>query len=126
MQKVGFGAQGYAANFCLSVFDRDYKVRSGTFRVQQIRKKGLSIHSPLSVRPRRVVCAQKKWVASLTEVRFSGAVQLTNLHDVLALQEGCSLEEGMALIKKAIHELSVRFLISQPKFIIKVGPIVKT
>lgn len=42
------------------------------------------------------------------------------------MQEGCSLEEGMALIKKAIHELSVRFLISQPKFIIKVGLIVKT
>lgn len=89
--------------------------------MQQIGKRRPQHFSPLSVRPRRVVCAQKKWVATLTEVRFSEVVQLTESHDVLALQEGCSLEEGMALIKKAIHELSVRFLISQPKFIIKVG-----
>lgn len=38
----------------------------------------------------------------------------------LGCQEGLSFEEGLALIKKAIHELSVRFLIAQPKFIIKV------
>jgi hypothetical protein len=63
----------------------------------------------------------QEMVASPIKVRISEAVQLTESHDVLALQEGCSLEEGMALIKKAIHELSVRFLISQPKFIIKVG-----
>jgi hypothetical protein len=38
VQKVGFGAQGYAANFCLSVFDRDYKVRNG-IQGAAIRKK---------------------------------------------------------------------------------------
>ena len=57
--KVQFGAQGYAANFLLSVFDRE-------------------------------------WKAGMTE------------------------EEGIAVIKKCIHELHTRFLISQPNFTIKI------
>lgn len=59
LAKVNFGAHGYAANFVLSIFDRD-------------------------------------WRAGLT------------------------LEEGIDLIKKCIHELHTRFMISQPKFFVKV------
>ena len=59
MVPVKYGAQGYAANFVLSVFDRYWK-------------------------------------------------------------EGLSLEEGLDVIRKCIHELRVRFLISQPNFVIKV------
>ena len=57
--KVQFGAQGYAANFLLSVFDRE-------------------------------------WKAGMTE------------------------EEGLGVIKKCIHELHTRFLISQPNFTVKI------
>lgn len=59
LSKVNFGAHGYAANFILSIFDRDWR-------------------------------------------------------------EGLSLEEGLDIIRKCIHELHVRFLISQPKFTIKI------
>jgi 20S proteasome alpha/beta subunit len=59
LSKVKFGAHGYAANFILSVFDRDWK-------------------------------------------------------------EGLTLEEGLDIVRKCIHELKTRFLISQPVFIIKV------
>lgn len=59
LQKVKFGAQGYAANFCLSIFDRDY-------------------------------------------------------------MDGLSQEAAVDIIKKCIHELQTRMLISQPNFIIKV------
>jgi 20S proteasome alpha/beta subunit len=59
MQKLNFGAQGYAANFTLSIFDREYK-------------------------------------------------------------EGLSLAEAEEILEKAKKELAVRFLISQPKWIMKV------
>ena len=57
--KVDFGAQGYAANFVLSVFDRDWK-------------------------------------------------------------PDMTVDEGITLVKKCIFELHTRFLISQPKFFIKI------
>eukprot|EP01038_Epipyxis_sp_PR26KG_P006942 gene6942-9496_t len=57
--KVDFGAHGYAANFILSVFDRDWR-------------------------------------------------------------KGMNLDEGLEVVKKCLHELKTRFLISQPIFIIKV------
>ncbi len=59
MQKLNFGAQGYAANFTLSIFDREYK-------------------------------------------------------------EGLTLAEAEEILEKAKKELAVRFLISQPKWIMKV------
>jgi 20S proteasome subunit beta 4 len=59
LSKVNFGAQGYAANFVLSVLDRD-------------------------------------WTPNV------------------------SLEEGLQLIRKCIHELKTRFLLSQPVFMVKV------
>ena len=57
--KVDFGAHGYAANFILSVFDRDWK-------------------------------------------------------------PNMTLEQGLEVVKKCIHELHTRFMISQPNFVIKV------
>jgi 20S proteasome subunit beta 4 len=62
LQKVSFGAQGYASNFCLSIFDRDFP----------------------------------------TEV------------------SQCTEQMALNMIEKCIHELHVRFLISQPNFIIKI------
>merc|ERR1719231_86350 len=59
LSKINFGAHGYAANFILSVFDRDWR-------------------------------------------------------------KGMNVEEGIEVIKKCIHELNTRFLISQPVFIVKV------
>lgn len=59
LAKVNFGAHGYAANFILSVFDRDWK-------------------------------------------------------------PNMSLDEGLEVVRRCIHELKVRFLISQPVFIVKV------
>jgi len=59
MQKVNFGAQGYASNFTLSIFDREYR-------------------------------------------------------------EGMTLPEAEVVLEKAKKELAVRFLISQPKWIMKV------
>jgi 20S proteasome alpha/beta subunit len=59
MAKVGFGAHGYAANFILSVFDREW-------------------------------------------------------------HEGLTLEQGLGVVRKCIHELHTRFLISQPNFVVKV------
>lgn len=59
LAKVNFGAQGYASNFVLSVFDREWR-------------------------------------------------------------ENLTLEEGIEVIKKCIHELQTRFIISQPVFIVKV------
>eukprot|EP00349_Pseudokeronopsis_sp_Brazil_P006744 CAMPEP_0202959128 /NCGR_PEP_ID=MMETSP1396-20130829/3399_1 /ASSEMBLY_ACC=CAM_ASM_000872 /TAXON_ID= /ORGANISM="Pseudokeronopsis sp., Strain Brazil" /LENGTH=189 /DNA_ID=CAMNT_0049677563 /DNA_START=14 /DNA_END=580 /DNA_ORIENTATION=+ len=59
MAKVNYGAQGYAANFVLSILDREWKPEM-------------------------------------------------------------SQEDGMAVIRKCIHELHTRFLISQPKFLVKI------
>jgi 20S proteasome subunit beta 4 len=59
MAKVNFSAHGYAANFVLSIFDRDWKA-------------------------------------------------------------GMTLEQGIDVLKKCIHELHTRFLISQPNFVVKV------
>lgn len=59
MAKVRFGAHGYAANFVISIFDRE-------------------------------------WVPDL------------------------SLDQALDIIRKCIKELHTRFLISQPKFLIKV------
>ena len=59
LSKVSFGAHGYASNFLLSVFDRDWR-------------------------------------------------------------EGMDFEAGIDLVKRCIHELHSRFLISQPKFVVKV------
>jgi len=59
MQKVPFGGHGYCSNFCLSIFDRE-------------------------------------WKSDLSE------------------------EEGLEIMRKCKAELSVRFLISQPKFTVKV------
>jgi 20S proteasome subunit beta 4 len=59
LAKTNFGAHGYASNFILSVFDRDWK-------------------------------------------------------------KGMTQEEGINVIKKCIHELHTRFLISQPNFIVKI------
>ncbi len=59
LAKVNFGAQGYAANFVLSVMDRDW-------------------------------------------------------------QPNMTLEQGVELIKKCLHELKTRFLLSQPVFKVKV------
>jgi 20S proteasome alpha/beta subunit len=59
LAKVNFGAQGYAAAFVLSVFDREWK-------------------------------------------------------------PDLNLEQSLDIIKKCIHELNTRFLISQPKFVIKI------
>jgi 20S proteasome subunit beta 4 len=56
---VRYGAHGHAANFVLSVLDRDWK-------------------------------------------------------------EGLTVEEGLGVIRKCIHELRTRFLISQPLFYIKI------
>lgn len=57
--KVTFAAQGYAANFVLSVFDREWK-------------------------------------------------------------QGLSLDQGLDVVRKCLHELRTRFLISQPVFVVKV------
>jgi 20S proteasome alpha/beta subunit len=57
--KVDFGAHGYAANFILSVLDREWRA-------------------------------------------------------------GLGLEEGIEVVKKCLHELRTRFLISQPNFVVKV------
>ena len=65
LAKVNFGAQGYAANFVLSVFDREWT-------------------------------------------------------------EGLDLEGGLEIIRKCIHELNTRFLISQPKFVVKVVDVTGT
>jgi 20S proteasome subunit beta 4 len=59
LAKVNFGAQGYAANFVLSVFDREWT-------------------------------------------------------------EGMDEAAGLEVIRKCIHELHTRFLISQPVFVVKV------
>ncbi len=59
LAKVNYGAHGYAANFILSVLDRDWRTKM-------------------------------------------------------------NLEEGLDVIKKCIKELNTRFLISQPKFIVKI------
>lgn len=59
LSKVNFGAHGYAANFVLSVFDRE-------------------------------------WRPNMT------------------------LEEGLGVVRKCLHELRTRFMISQPVFVIKV------
>jgi 20S proteasome subunit beta 4 len=59
MAKVNYGAQGYASNFVLSIFDREWK-------------------------------------------------------------PDLNMEEGIEIIKKCLHELKTRFLISQPNFLIKV------
>ena len=59
MVPVKYGAQGYAANFVLSVLDRYWK-------------------------------------------------------------KGLTLEEGLDVIRKCIHELQVRFLVSHPNFVVKV------
>ena len=59
LAKVNFGAQGYAANFVLSVFDREWT-------------------------------------------------------------EGLDVEAGLEIIRKCIHELHTRFLISQPIFVVKI------
>lgn len=59
LAKVNFGAHGYAANFVLSVFDRDWT-------------------------------------------------------------KGMNVEQGLEVIRRCIHELRVRFLISQPVFVIKI------
>jgi 20S proteasome subunit beta 4 len=59
LSKVNFGAHGYAANFILSVFDRDWK-------------------------------------------------------------PDMTVEEGMEVVRRCIHELKTRFLISQPVFTIKI------
>lgn len=59
MAKVDFSAHGYAANFVLSVLDREWK-------------------------------------------------------------KGFNLEQAIDVIKKCIHELHTRFLISQPHFVVKV------
>ena len=58
LSKVNFGAHGYAANFILSVFDRDWK-------------------------------------------------------------KHMTLEEAKEVVRRCIHELKTRFLISQPVFIVK-------
>lgn len=59
LAKVNYGCQGYAAAFCLSIMDRDWR-------------------------------------------------------------EGMTQEEAVAIVDKCIKELQVRFLISQPNFIVKV------
>mmetsp|Transcript_27269 Transcript_27269/g.79476 ORF Transcript_27269/g.79476 Transcript_27269/m.79476 type:complete len:191 (-) Transcript_27269:397-969(-) len=59
LQKVNFGAHGYASNFVLSIFDREWK-------------------------------------------------------------HGLTLEEARAIIDKCIFELQTRFLLSQPKFKLKI------
>lgn len=59
MSKVDFAAHGYAANFILSVFDRDWK-------------------------------------------------------------KGMTVEQGVDVLKKCLHELKTRFLIAQPLFVIKI------
>lgn len=59
LAKVDYGAQGYAANFVLSVLDRD-------------------------------------WKPNMTE------------------------SEGLELIRRCMHELKTRFLLSQPVFLVKV------
>lgn len=59
LAKVNFGAQGYAANFIMSIFDREWK-------------------------------------------------------------PDMTVEEALDTVRKCIHELHTRFLISQPKFLIKI------
>jgi 20S proteasome alpha/beta subunit len=59
LQKVPYGAQGYAANFCLSIMDREY------------------------------------------------------------LPGKCTEEAALKILRQCINELKIRFLISQPNFIIK-------
>lgn len=58
LSKVDFGAHGYAANFILSVFDRDWK-------------------------------------------------------------KGMNVEQALDVVRRCIHELKTRFLISQPVFTVK-------
>ena len=60
LHKVPFGAHGYCSNFCLSIFDRE-------------------------------------WKADLT------------------------LEEGLEIVRKCKAELAARFLIAQPKFLVKIA-----
>ncbi len=59
LAKINFSAHGYASNFVISIFDRDWK-------------------------------------------------------------PNMTLEEGLVIIKKCIHELHTRFLIAQPNFVVKV------
>lgn len=70
-----FAAQGYASNFCLSIFDR--------------------FHKP---------------DMSIEEVQFISPSQFVTYD-----------QKGVNLAQKCIAELNVRFLISQPNFVIKVS-----
>jgi 20S proteasome subunit beta 4 len=63
------------------------------------------------------------YLAALAKVNFGCQGHASNF--LLSVfdrewKENMNLEEGLAVIKKCIHELHTRFLISQPVFIIKV------
>jgi 20S proteasome subunit beta 4 len=63
------------------------------------------------------------YLAALAKVNFGAQGHASNF--VLSVfdrewREGLSLEEGLDVIRKCIHELHTRFLVSQPIFIVKV------
>jgi len=63
------------------------------------------------------------YMASLTKVGFGAHGYCANF--ILSVfdrewKEGLSMEEGMDVVRKCLHELHTRFMISQPKFVIKV------
>lgn len=63
------------------------------------------------------------YLAALAKVNFGCQGHASNF--VLSVfdrewKENMTLEEGIAVIKKCIHELHTRFLVSQPVFVVKV------
>ena len=63
------------------------------------------------------------YMASLSKVAFGAHGYCASF--VLSVfdrewKEGLSLEEALDVVRKCLHELRTRFLISQPNFVIKV------
>lgn len=62
------------------------------------------------------------YMASLSNVNFGAHGYCA--HFILSIfdrewRAGMNLEEALGVVRKCIHELNVRFLINQPKFVIK-------
>jgi 20S proteasome subunit beta 4 len=99
MQKMPFGAHGHGAAFCLSIFDREYKVRV----LLLLTALPLAVLEP---------CLSPAWVDRAAEPAT---------HRLCVAQEGMTLEEGIELMDKCQEELKKRFLIACPRFIYKVA-----
>jgi 20S proteasome subunit beta 4 len=63
------------------------------------------------------------YLASLAQVNYGAQGYCSNF--ILSIfdrdwKAGLTLDEGLEIVRKCLNELRVRFLISQPKFVIKV------